>query len=528
MRRCFRSSRQPNTRSPWSSAAASASRACAPSASPASRHCSARSSSAAMVTSAVPWCCAISSAAACCSAASAGGAQVAQHPAREVHRAAREAGHLPPLHLLGVARERGQGLGRAAGQGVRVPGEQQRMQRGRGVLHPHVPAGRRAQQRQGLGHPALVGPEHPQPRGGGHPVRALGERERLTEQLLGLGQVTRGVVGPAADRQAPGPGHRIRRGQRSVLGELGGLPEAAAEVGRPRSDLQRGRARHPGALDIFQGLRIAAPAGADPGPRQPAFLIGVQEQGVIQQGLGRGVVEALPGPAPTRPAARARPARDLRPAARGGPPSSGRRPAAGPGPGPPAGAAAPPVRRWRSPPGPPAAARAGTGGSRPRRPGTARPTARSASSSSSTAPRPSTAASRSMSSSGPITAAVRSSAPALPSSSQRADTDSTSDAGSVPPAACWASSVRNSGCPLDRSYSSSHPGRADQLRGRVPAEHAEVDEPGGRQGLARSRPDRGHHGQRLRSRAGRSAASPAARGPPDAHRRSPPPAAPAR
>ncbi len=53
-----------------SSEAASASRACAPSGSPWSRHCSARSSRAAMVTSAVPWRWPISSAAACRSAAS--------------------------------------------------------------------------------------------------------------------------------------------------------------------------------------------------------------------------------------------------------------------------------------------------------------------------------------------------------------------------------------------------------------------------------------------------------------------------
>ena len=141
-----------------------------------------------------------------------------------------------------------------------------------------------------------MSPEHAQPRGRGHPVRALGERERLTEEPLGPVQVPRGMVGPAPDRQAPGPGDRIRRGQRAVLGELGGLPEAAAEVRRPRTDLQGGRARYPGALDILQGLGVAATAGADPGPSQPPLLIGVQEQGVIQQGLGRGVIEALPGP----------------------------------------------------------------------------------------------------------------------------------------------------------------------------------------------------------------------------------------
>ena len=78
-----------------------------------------------------------------------------------------------------------------------------------------------------------------------------------------------------------------------------------------------------------------------------------------------------------------------------------------------------------------------------------------ASASRSTAGRPSNAASSSMSSSGPMTAAARSMAPAGPSSSQRADTDSTSDMGSSARAACWASSVRNSGWPLDRSYSSS-------------------------------------------------------------------------
>ena len=105
--------------------------------------------------------------------------------------------------------------------------------------------------------------------------------------------------------------------------------------------------------------------------------------------------------------------------------------------------------------------------------------------------RPSTAASRSASSSGPITAAVRSSSPAGPSSSHRADTDSTSDAGSSAPAACWASSVRNSGCPFDRAYSSSTRPGPDQLGRRVPAERVEVDERRRGQRLSLAGPDRG-------------------------------------
>ena len=110
------------------------------------------------------------------------------------------------------------------------------------MLHPDLPAGRRAQQRQRLIHPALVRPQHPEPPGGGHPVRALGERERLAEQQLGPGQVAGRVVGAAAGRQAPGPGRRVVRGERPVLGELGGLGEVAAEVRRPRADLERRRA----------------------------------------------------------------------------------------------------------------------------------------------------------------------------------------------------------------------------------------------------------------------------------------------
>ena len=86
------------------------------------------------------------------------GAQVAQHPAGEVHRAAREARDLAALHLRGVAGERGQGGRRLARQRVRVPGEQERVQGSGGVLHPHLAAGRRAQQRQRLIDPALMGP----------------------------------------------------------------------------------------------------------------------------------------------------------------------------------------------------------------------------------------------------------------------------------------------------------------------------------------------------------------------------------
>jgi hypothetical protein len=89
-----------------------------------------------------------------------------------------------------------------------------------------------------------VGPEHPQPAGRGHPVRALGQGERLAEEQFGPGQVAGGVPGPPAGGQAPGPGGRVFGGQRAVLGELGRLRELAAEVGRPRADLQGGR---PGA-----------------------------------------------------------------------------------------------------------------------------------------------------------------------------------------------------------------------------------------------------------------------------------------
>ncbi len=53
------------------------------------------------------------------------------------------------------------------------------------------------------------------------------------------------MPGPAADRQAPGPGGRVFRGQRAIVGELGGLRELAAKVGRPGTDLQGGR---PGGL----------------------------------------------------------------------------------------------------------------------------------------------------------------------------------------------------------------------------------------------------------------------------------------
>ena len=104
------------------------------------------------------------------------------------------------------------------------------------MLHPELSAGRRAQQRQGFIHPALMGSEHPQPPGGGDPVRALGEGERLAEEQFGLGQVAGGVPGPAADRQAPGPGGGVFRRERAVLGELDGLGELAAEVGGPGAD----------------------------------------------------------------------------------------------------------------------------------------------------------------------------------------------------------------------------------------------------------------------------------------------------
>ena len=234
----------------------------------------------------------------------AGHAEAAQHPAGEVDPPAPESRHLAAVDLGRVPGEGVQGQGRAPGHGVRVPGEQQRVQGGRGVGHPLLRAGRRAQQGQRLVGLALVGPEHPQPGRGGHPVGPLGQRERLAEEQLGLGQVTGRVPGPAADGQAAGPDGRVGRGQRAVRGELRGLGEAAVEVAGPRADLQGGGPGGRGELDVGQRLRVPAAAGADPGPFEPGLRLRVQSQGVVQQGLGRGVVEALGGPlggGPQRP-----------------------------------------------------------------------------------------------------------------------------------------------------------------------------------------------------------------------------------
>ncbi len=104
-----------------------------------------------------------------------------------------------------------------------------------------------------------------------------------------------------------------------------------------------------------------------------------------------------------------------------------------------------------------------------------------------------------MSSSGPITAAVLSSAPALPSSTSqlRGHRLDQGDTGSVPARGLLGQfGSEEQRVPLGSLVQLIHPRRADQLRSGVPAEHAEVDESGGRQGLARPRPDRGHHGQR--------------------------------
>ena len=79
-------------------------------------------------------------------------------------------------------------------------------------------------------------------------------------------------------------------------GELRGLGEAAVEVAGPRADLQGGGAGIRGELDVGQRLGVAAAACADPGPFEPALRIRMQSQRVVQQGLGRGMVEALGGP----------------------------------------------------------------------------------------------------------------------------------------------------------------------------------------------------------------------------------------
>ena len=160
----------------------------------------------------------------------------------------------------------------------------------------------------------------------------------------------------------------------------------------------------------------------------------MQAQRVVEQRLSRGVVEALGG-AGGRISQRA--GRQLEVAAQPGVLGNDHRisrPAARPGSGPPAGAAKRPARWWRSRRVPRGPARAGTSAGRPARPGTAWRQPAPRRSSSSMSGRPSTAASRSRSSSGPSTDAVRRVAPAEPSSSHRADTESTSERRQV--AAC--------------------------------------------------------------------------------------------
>jgi len=63
---------------------------------------------------------------------------IAQHPTGEVHPAPGKAWHLPPFDLVGVAGEAVQGSDRTASKGLRVPGEQQRVQGCRRVLDSGV------------------------------------------------------------------------------------------------------------------------------------------------------------------------------------------------------------------------------------------------------------------------------------------------------------------------------------------------------------------------------------------------------
>ena len=268
-----------------------------------------------------------------------GRAETAQHPAGEVHRAAREPRHLAALDFGRVAGEGVQSQGRAPGRGVRVPGEQQRVQGRRGMGHAFPRAGRRAQQSQCLLGLALVSPEHAQPRGGGHPVGSLGQGEGLAEQQLGLGQVTGGVPGPAADGQAAGPDGRIGRGQCAVRGELRGLGEAAVEVAGPRADLQGGGAGRPRRARRRPAPRRSGGGACGPGPvraspRDPDAAAARRPAGPRPR-HGRSARR----PARRRSAASGRPAPGHRPAARGRRPWPGRRTAAGPVRGRPGGAA---------------------------------------------------------------------------------------------------------------------------------------------------------------------------------------------
>ena len=219
-----------------------------------------------MVTSAVPWPWPASSASWWWSSASGQAPRLrSTQPAKFTARPAKRGTWRRSTSAVYLANAASACAGRPA-SACACPVNSSACMRGRGVLHPDLPAGRRAQQRQRLLHPALVRPEHPEPPGGGHPVRALGEGERLAEQQFGPGQVAGRVPGPAAGRQAPGPGGRVVRGQRAVLGELGGLRELAAEVRRPGADLQRGRAGRRRPAPRPPRPRRNARAGCGPGP----------------------------------------------------------------------------------------------------------------------------------------------------------------------------------------------------------------------------------------------------------------------
>ncbi len=107
---------------------------------------------------------------------------------------------------------------------------------------PTWPAGRRAQQRQRLVQPGSDGPcSTPSQAGGGDPVRARDASENASPSSSSAWARSAGrVPGPAAGRQAPGPGGGVRRGQRAVVGELDGLPRTG---GRSRTPTRRPPAR---------------------------------------------------------------------------------------------------------------------------------------------------------------------------------------------------------------------------------------------------------------------------------------------
>ena len=235
-------------------------------------------------------------------------AEVAQHPAGEVHATTGETRHVAALGLGAVPVEAGQRLGRPSLDGQRVTGEEQRVQESRGVVGVAPGSGQRTQQVDRLPGAAAMGVYDAEPRRRFQPLVAGGRPHRLGQPVARRVEISARVQDPARRDQAAGAGLGVGGGEGAVVGVPERVVEPPVEVRGPRADLPASRARVGCGRDIVLGIAVATAPDPHLRPRDQGVVVRDQRKRLVEQVFRGGVVEALgrPGGRDPQPGGRQR------------------------------------------------------------------------------------------------------------------------------------------------------------------------------------------------------------------------------